>query len=173
LLATSAPPRYEYHFQGEPLTFTTDLTPDMPTRVYRITLRAEALGRDRVRTTSSATANVHGTIAIAGLAPGAPTPFVAFDAYDPDAPAQHAPVNVLTEINRSTSLRFSGDCATFDTANPCVATLVVELSRTDDGASGGLVNVPWSLELTSMADKAEGPDVGPLELPWAVSVEEL
>lgn len=173
LVATSPPPSYEYKFQAEPLTFTTDLTPETPTRVYRISMRAEALGRDRVRTTAAATASVQGTIGIAALDQGAPTPFVAFDAYDPDAPVQHTPVNVLTVISKSTTLTFTGDCATFNAANPCVSSLVVELSRTDDGAGGGLVNIPWTLNLSSFVSKPEEPDVGPLDLPWTVTVEEM
>jgi len=176
LLATSGPPKYRYAFDAEPLTFTTDLTPDTPTRVYRITLRAESLGVDRVSTTSNASATVHGTIAIAGLDQGAPTPFVAFDAYDLEPMTQappHTPVNALTEISKTFTPTFAGDCRNFDPADPCVATLIVELSRTDDGASGGLVNVPWSLALSASADKPGAPNVGPVELPWTVSVEEM
>ncbi len=176
LLATSAPPKYRYAFSADTLAFTTDLTPDTPTRVYRITLRAESLGVDRVSTTTNASASVHGTIAMAGLDQGAPTPFVAFDLYDPEPATPlppHPPVNALTEISKTVTPAFHGDCRHFDVSDPCIATIIVELSRTDDGASGGLVNVPWSLDLSASADKPGAPDVGPVDLPWTVSVEEM
>jgi hypothetical protein len=163
LLATSPGPGerpFAYRFEAEPIAVTTDLTPESPARVYRITLRAEALGVD-------------GISSMVGLDQGAPTPFVAFMAYTEDQSATHTPVNVLTEISRPIGLEFTGDCATFDNANPCVAVVIVELSRTDNGASGGLVNIAWSVNLSAYANKPHGPDVGPLDLPWAVTLEEM
>jgi len=64
------------------------LTPEVTTRVYRISLHVDGLGPDQASTTENATATVSGTVSSAGLTSGAPAPYVGYAAYELDAHEQ-------------------------------------------------------------------------------------
>jgi hypothetical protein len=149
---------------------TTELTPEAPARSYRVSLRAKDPEAWDQRTTLDASATVRGSVSSADLVEGAPTPYVTYAAYEPDGDGQQLPLHALADFETVVPLGFRGDC---QGPGGCVTSFVVELSRADDGASGGTVIVDWSLYLRAYTDRYRGDRPTTHPLPWEVTIEAL
>jgi hypothetical protein len=139
---------------------STELTPAISTRVYRVTLRA--VDADTEATTRNAKALFRGTISIADLPQGSPAPYVSCAVLSSFGANLGEPVYALTDFAVEAQVGFIGPSTSFD----------VELSRADDGANGGTLTVDWSIVLSSVIVWT-GDDPKTQSLPWEATVEEL
>jgi hypothetical protein len=165
LLATSAPPDYFYRFSKDVDGPPAVLTSDAPQATFLVTLRVTGQAPNGSPVTRDARASATGTIGSSGLSGSAP--FVNVSVRGTEPATGQAEVDVLTTFSLQRDLSF-GTCTA---GMPCETSFVVDFARTDGGDNGGTVSVDWSLALSASAHKGdEGPDEGPLELPWTVEI---
>jgi hypothetical protein len=86
------------HRIGQNTPVTTELTPELTTRVYRIQFETKEWGN--VSTVENATATVSGSINAAGIIQGTP-PQVAYAVYELDGSGQRAPRSRARTLARS------------------------------------------------------------------------
>lgn len=163
MLATSPPPEFFYTFQKSVKGPPAALSADAPRARFLVTLRATELAPNGAPTTQSATANVRGAVEQHGGAR-----FVTARVTGHES-ATGSELTVLGNFALPMNLEFDGECETLSAADPCQASFLVELERSDRGETGAVVDISWEVELSSRASK-ESPDEGPLELPWSVEI---
>jgi hypothetical protein len=178
LLATS-----EHEDEGEPeegdhpvsfvLTGPTarvELTETTPSALFRFHVRALSLGVHDVVTTEGAIINVTGAVTRASVDPAVTEAVsVSVDANRFGADQPDVLTTVFNSFSTWENLEFTGDCATFAAADPCVAQVAIELVRADGGAGGGIVTVNVTPDFEMTAFTSEGTS-GRVELPWAVVI---
>jgi hypothetical protein len=148
-----------------------ELTHDQPSATFFISVHANALGPGGVKTTDAAEALIKGTVTSSGIAEGTAAPSVSVKV---SAPEFGDPVDtlVIDDYSRPEGLKFVGDCANFKTGTGCVAHLLVEVSRQDNGDNGGIARFDWSFDVSSHGEgpaKQDG-EIGPLDPPWTIGV---
>lgn len=172
LVATSAPPRYLYSFSTELAPISVELTAENPGVRLRLYARALGLAPNGAPTTASAEVFIEGRIASEGVAAGGLGAFVSVRTSFQPGDAGSQEISALTELHTSSDLRFEGDCGGLSAADPCDGELFIDLRREDGGAGSGTVRAELKITLSASVDKGEqGPDEGPLELPWDVVLE--
>lgn len=170
LLATTAPPTYDYQFAQTVEGPIVELTAAAPSAKLRIRVRATDKAPNGAPTTLMAKAVLLGEISATGLQAGAARPFVAIRMSDPPAVNDSPVLNVVTHFSIETHPPFEGDCEGALIDPPCVAELDIELSRVDGGSAGGTLRIEWFIHWSSVVEKSKAPSEGPLEPPWEFEV---
>jgi len=179
LLATSPPPQYSFSFERAVPAPSFKLTAAERARAFRITVRATGLGPNGRETTTSATINASGDFVQESETGGFVRVQLRGDGRGPGSGGSSragagsgAELDALTQFALSDELVFTGNCAD-PSQGDCQATAIVEFGRRDS-ASKGDISVNWSVRLQSRVSKGDdGPDEGPLDPPWEVTVSEL
>ena len=172
LLATSdveePDDEYLYEFGIAGPFVRVELTDTEPSALVRVNVRALALGEEDIVTTEGAVLLVGGGLGFIGIDLAlAPSVSVRIDATS--APPEQEVLVVSSSFAEARELEFTGDCSTFADDDPCVATVTIELARTDAGASGGTVTVNMGHDFSKIARKSDSPDEQ-VQLPWSVEV---
>ncbi len=165
LVATTAPPSYDYQ-----LTKTVDgpealLTSDAPNVRYRVSIRATGRAPNGRSTTAGASGVVTGTIAMAGITDA---PFVAAS-VSRDGVTPEGELSALTSFTLATPLTFGGECKKPSETSPCTATFFVDFARDDGGDRGGSVVIDWKLSFDAEIEK-DGEPSKRGTLPWTVEI---
>ena len=172
LLATSAPapspgpsvPQKTYEFERSVAGESLALTPEQPSALFLITIRADALGPDGVRSTELASVRVAGNISASDVAGEAPPPVAVLVGSNQ--------LDAQTSFETALPLVFEGTCAAPAENAPCQASFSVQFTRKDDGTQGGSLSLDWSFELRSTGVvAAKGEAQSGVDPPWTVEVE--
>ena len=165
LVATTAPPTYDYHLSKTVEAPQAVLTSETPNLRYRVSIRATGVAPNGRSTTSGANGVVDGTIALAGVDDA---PFVAAS-VSRDGVTPMSELSALTQFTLSAPLAFDANCAKPSEMSPCTATFFVDFARDDAGDRGGSVVVTWKLFFRADIDKDGEPSKNG-RLPWTVEI---
>jgi len=182
LLATSDPDKHAiYSFETSSDGPRVALSASEPQARYLLRARVIALGPDRVDTTESPLATVHGSISSdqgtggtdggAGGTDGGASPFVRVR-LGTSAQASNT-VSALTSFQLSRPLHFSGNCAAPDRGAPCQAELELELDLEQPSAlpAEGSLSIDWSVDFESRAFKPKtGGSDELIAAPWTIQI---
>jgi hypothetical protein len=150
-----------------------ELTRDLPTATFFVSVRADALGPEGVHSTNGASMLLDGTVTTSGLNEGAVTPVVNATLSSPD---MNGAVGQLVQDSfmQTQTLTFTGDCDHPSSTGSCRARFALQVSRNDEGASGGVVRFDWSFDVASSGQEPskKTSSVGPLDPPWTIEVSQ-
>jgi hypothetical protein len=184
LLATSDPDKHAiFSFETTSDGPRATLSASEPQARYLVRARVTALGPDRVDTTESALATVHGFItsnvgsigadsgAGAGATADGASPFVRVR-FGTSAQASDT-VSALTSFQLSRPLHFTGNCAAPDQGTPCQAEIELDLDLEQPSAlpANGSLSIDWSVDFESRGFKptAGGSDQT-IPAPWTLEI---
>lgn len=165
LVATTAPPTYNYNLSKKVDAPEALLTSETPNVRYRVSIRATGVAPNGRSTTSIAGGAVDGTITLAGVDSA---PFVAVSVSS-DGVTPMSELSALTQFALATPLAFEGNCKKPSEISPCTATFFVDFARDDAGDRGGTVVVTWRLFFRADVDKDSEPSKKG-QLPWTVEI---
>ena len=158
--ASEATYRFQRTVEGDPV----DLTRELPTGSFLVTIRALDLGPEDVRSTDEAHVTVTATVTISDIATDPPAATLLLSG--------NARETFRESVSSAHTLTFGGTCDKPAPDAPCQATFDVTFGREDDGLQDGTVHIDWSFELTSSGkvpakEATLHPDRDP---PWTVEI---
>lgn len=163
-----------YHFERLAIDGGfVELTRDLPSATFFVTLRADDLGPDGVPSTDLAQVFVQGDVTASDLQDTTLPPTLSITLSSPDTP-HLARRTTAAHFERSQDVVFTGNCANPKTGAACAARFRVDVTRDDDGMLGGNVRFDWAFDVTASGTLAsdEAADLGPFDPPWSVEISQ-
>ncbi len=162
LIATSEPPIYFDSYETSVAAPHAVLTLTEPRARFEVRIRAE----DLLAATGGAVAAVRGSV----VEPSADSSFVRVT-IDDGWPTSST--EFLTSFSRGAQPVFTGDCRELDPSSPCEGSFVVTFERSSGAERSAPSEIEWNIDVSARIPKDDGPDRGPLPLPWQVEVTPL
>lgn len=162
LIATSEPPPHFDSYETSGMAPRAVLTLAAPRARFEVRIHAE----DLLPATAGALAVVRGSV----VEPAADSSFVRVT-IDDGRPTSS--IEFVTSFSTGAQPAFAGSCRELDPSSPCEGTFVVTFERSSGAERSAPSEIEWHIDVSARIVKDDGPDRGPLPLPWQVEVKPL